>query len=60
MSVRPKTQERTMDKGQIEQINAKQFSVEELEQRLEMTAAAAEMQAAPSDVVVIFGITWTF
>ena len=42
MSVRPKTQERTMDKVQIEQINAKQFSVEELEQRLEMTAAAVE------------------
>ena len=46
-----------MDKVQIEQINTKQFSVEELEQRLEMTAAAAEMEAAgrapqPGDITI--------
>ena len=60
MSVRPKTQERIMDKVQIEQINTTQFSVEELEQRLEMTAAAGEMEAAgrapqPGEITIDWG-----
>lgn len=60
MSVRPKTLEITMDKVQIEHTNATQFSVEELEQRLEMTAAAAEMEAAgrapqPGEITIDWG-----
>ena len=55
MSVRPKTQERTMDKVQIEQINTKQFSVEELEQRLEMTAPSDGEIVISQDPPITFG-----
>ena len=55
MSVWPKTLEITMDKVQIEHTNTTQFSVEELEQRLEMTAPSDGEIVISQDPLITFG-----